>query len=244
MSSRRQILVALALLACVPTTRAQDEWERTMLLYMLAAGIDGESQVGSTATDIDQSFSDLVENLHMGAMGSFRASKGDWAHTVDAIYIDLRGDATLPSGGRMVAELGQLIASYDLGYKLGEHFEVLGGVRFNSIDADVAVSTPSGTRQGSDKKEWVDPYIGATSRFTLTDALVLAVRADVGGFDVGSKLAWQAVVRLDWQLGETFFVSGGYRILDMDYEDGSGADYFKYDIAMSGPGLGVGWRFR
>jgi hypothetical protein len=43
---------------------------------------------------------------------------------------------------------------------------------------------------------------------------------------------------------ETFFASVGYRILDTDYEDGSGASYFKYDVTMSGPGVGIGWRFR
>jgi hypothetical protein len=36
----------------------------------------------------------------------------------------------------------------------------------------------------------------------------------------------------------------GYRILDTDYEEGSGSGYFKYDVTMSGPGIGFGWRFR
>jgi hypothetical protein len=68
--------------------------------------------------------------------------------------------------------------------------------------------------------------------------------ADVGGFDVGSELAWQAVVRLNWTISETLFATFGYRILDTGYEDGSGASLFRYDVTMSGPGIGMRWRFR
>jgi hypothetical protein len=31
----------------------------------------------------------------------------------------------------------------------------------------------------------------------------------------------------------------GYRVLDQDYEDGTGLNRFKWDMRMSGPGLGL-----
>jgi hypothetical protein len=34
-----------------------------------------------------------------------------------------------------------------------------------------------------------------------------------------------------------------YRYLDMDYEDGKGSRYFKYDVATSGPAMGVVFTF-
>lgn len=34
-----------------------------------------------------------------------------------------------------------------------------------------------------------------------------------------------------------------YRYLDVDYEDGSGSSFFKYDIATSGPGVAVVFTF-
>jgi len=35
----------------------------------------------------------------------------------------------------------------------------------------------------------------------------------------------------------------GYRALDMDYETGSGATLFKYDVLSSGPQVGLAFHF-
>jgi hypothetical protein len=232
-----------AALACAPTANAQaDEWKRTVMFYLFGAGIDGETQLGPVASEVDESFDDILENLDMGGMGSFRASNESWAHTIDAIYVGLSDDVALPLGIKVKAEIDQLIASYDIGYQLSDRFEVLLGARYNSIDLEITQLGPT-SAQASGDKDWIDPYVGFNVMLPLGDKLDLALRGDVGGFDVGSKLAWQAIVRLNWNFSETFFATFGYRILDTDYEDGSGARFFKYDVTMSGPGAGIGWRF-
>jgi hypothetical protein len=231
-------------LACAPALAHSAEWDRWMLIYVLGAGLDGKTQVGSVATDIDESFTDLLEHLDVGGMGTFRASNDTWAHTFDAIYTGLNGDETLRSGTRLEAEVDQLIASYDIAYRMGQYFEVLGGVRYTSIDVDLAAGTPAGTARASGDKDWFDPYIGAGLSYPFNDTFSLGMRADIGGFDVGSKLTWQAVVRATWNMTDTFFGSVGYRILATDYEDGSGAGRFIYDVTIQGPGIGFGWRFR
>lgn len=230
--------------ACAPQAMAQlSEWEHTMLFYLFEAGIDGQMQVGPNINQsFNQSFSDILENLDMGGMGSFRASKEPWAHTIDAIYSSSSADVALASGAKIKAEVDQLIASYDIGYQLSSYFEVLVGARFNSIDLELTEYGPTQTT-ASGEKEWIDPYIGFHSVIPFNDTFTLALRGDVGGFDVGSKLAWQAIVRLNWNFNETLYATFGYRILDTDYEDGSGNSLFKYDVTMSGPGVGFGWRF-
>jgi len=47
----------------------------------------------------------------------------------------------------------------------------------------------------------------------------------------------------NWSFGETFYTALRYRVLDTDYEAGSGASIFRYDVTLSGPALGIGWRF-
>lgn len=214
-----------------------------MLIYLLGAGMDGKAQVGPLATSIDQSFSDILEHLDIGAMGSYRASNDQWTHTLDAMYTGLSGEATRNPDIHVTADIDQLIASYDIGYRVAERLEVLAGLRYNSIDTDLTVRAPIGTSQASGGKDWLDPYVGFSSTIPFNDAFALVLRADIGGFSVGSKLAWQVVARLDWNLSQTFFGTFGYRVLDTDYEDGGGANFFKYDLAISGPGLGFGWKF-
>jgi hypothetical protein len=246
MNPLHRCLVTLgAGLAFTSTASAQSsEWERTLLFYLLGAGLDGTTQIGPLETDIDQSFSDILENLDAGFMGAFRASNGTWAHTIDTMYVGLEAEVTRASGASLKAEVDQLMAAYDIGYRVSESFEVLAGARYNSIELDLTVRGPFEVRNASGDKDWIDPYVGFNSTIPFNDKLALVLRADVGGFDIGSKLAWQAIVRLDWQFGDTFFGTVGYRILDVDYEDGSGASFFKYDVTTSGPGIGVGWRFR
>src|SRR5262245_62194329 len=103
---------------CVPVAGAQSsDWQRTMLFYMIGASLDGDTQIGSTVTDVHESFSDILDNLDLGAMGSFQARRGEWAHTVDVIYTSLSQDGSTSSFS-FNAGVDQLIASYDVAYAL------------------------------------------------------------------------------------------------------------------------------
>ena len=59
----------------------------------------------------------------------------------------------------------------------------------------------------------------------------------VGGFGVGSDLAYQILVGLLYPLSDSVQLGIGYRHLDLDYEDGD----FAYDVATSGPIAGIVW---
>ena len=69
------------------------------------------------------------------------------------------------------------------------------------------------------------------------------MRGDVGGFGVGSDFAWQAFPYLGWQFAQWGSLQAGYRWVDMDYETGSGANRFKYDMLYRGPQVGITVRF-
>jgi hypothetical protein len=241
--SRGTVAIAALVFSSAALAQGQD-WERTMVIYLLGAGMDGQVQIGPVTTDIDQSFSDILENLDFGVMGSFHARREQLAHTLDVVYVGLGVTTTGPAGARFEAEVDQLIASYDIAYFLGERLEVLAGARYNSLDTTLDVRGPFGVRSADKDIDWIDPYVGVRSTLPLGDSFSLTLRGDVGGFDVGSKLAWQAVVRLDWWFHENFAGMLGYRVLDTDYEDGSGASLFRYDVMISGPMLGFGWKFR
>jgi hypothetical protein len=48
---------------------------------------------------------------------------------------------------------------------------------------------------------------------------------------------------LRWQFSPRTALGIAYRYLDMDYEDGTGSNRFKYDMATSGPAMGVIFTF-
>ncbi|MDB6133692.1 MAG: hypothetical protein JWM59_1935 [Verrucomicrobiales bacterium] len=91
----------------------------------------------------------------------------------------------------------------------------------------------------SGSEDWIDPIIGVRARYNFTSRFYAAARADIGGFGVGSDLAWQAYAGLGWQCGRKVTFELGYRCLEMDYTSGG----FTYDTMTSGVFTGVGITF-
>src|SRR5688500_19871205 len=87
--ARTALVFATALLASA-SVQAQDEgWVVDGSVFMLGAAMDGTIGIAGNDADIDVSFSDIVENLEMGGMGSLRVARGRWAFTTDVIYMGL-----------------------------------------------------------------------------------------------------------------------------------------------------------
>lgn len=77
----------------------------------------------------------------------------------------------------------------------------------------------------------------------VSKRITLGVRGDVGGFGVGSDLTWSLVGSIQYHVSRQVSVGGGYRALDIDYTQGSGANRSALDVLMHGPLLGAVFRF-
>ncbi|MFC1601150.1 hypothetical protein ACFL34_02240 [Candidatus Sumerlaeota bacterium] len=157
----------------------------------------------------------------------------------------------------------RLLADHELERKRREFaLELLAGARYVylettiDIEADARIGpvslgpltgsrvlTRSLDRELSGSKDWLDPIIGARAHWDMTEDLSLVLRGDVGGFGLGSELTWNAAALADWRLTEHVSLYGGYRVLDIDYEDGSGDDKFVFDAQIKGPLFGILFHF-
>jgi hypothetical protein len=102
----------------------------------------------------------------------------------------------------------------------------------NAIESGIREIIPE---QVAGTKEWVDPFVGLRGRFNLTDRFYLTARGDVGGFGVGSDLAWNLFGALGYQWSNRCSTELGYRHLVVDYRDGG----FVYDTKTSGLFMGL-----
>lgn len=91
----------------------------------------------------------------------------------------------------------------------------------------------------SGSKSWIDPFVGLRGRLNFSRQVYLAARADVGGFGVGSDLAWNAQIAIGLQVPRSFATELGYRYLSMDYAK----DAFLFDASISGFFLGLNLAF-
>lgn len=150
-----------------------------------------------------------------------------------------------------------MILEFGAGYRLGTlplgvgshpavSLEVLGGGRYVRLDVelDITGGGPLGAQLEVDKDvDWLEPFVGARLRFMLSKSLTFAIRGDAGGFGIGSDMTWALVNTLQFQMSRKSVLLLGYRILDIDYDQGSGGTRFVYDIMMHGPTAGVMFRF-
>lgn len=213
-----------------------EAWQHQVALYVAGVGMSGHAAVGNLGVDVDLSFSEILEQMEIGGMAAYRGVKGDWAIMANALFVGLGATKDLPLGGTAEADFDQTLFELDGARRFAKNLEFYFGARLVGIDATLEARLINGTTlDGSEEKTWVDPLVGLRYEVPLGKSWSFVGRGDVGGFGLGSDLAWQAMAHFDWRISPHFGAAFGYVILDIDYDDGNGSDYFLYDIAAQGP---------
>jgi len=210
-------------------------WVVDVSIYVLGAGMDGTIGVGPFDADLDVSFSDVLENLEMGGMGSVRVARGRWAFTTDVIYMGLGA-----SNGPFSADVDQWRVEPSVSFRVSDRFKTIVGARYMNVSTEIR--GPFG-RNPSGTVDWWDPFIGAKWTQPIGERWSFNLRGDYGGFDVGSDEAWQAFPYLSWQINERASMQGGYRWMSADYDEGRDPGDFRYDVVTQGFQLGAKFRF-
>ncbi|MDR3402574.1 MAG: hypothetical protein P4L99_08750 [Chthoniobacter sp.] len=87
--------------------------------------------------------------------------------------------------------------------------------------------------------DWWDPFVGLRGRYYLSKSMYLTGRADIGGFGVGSELAWQVNAGLGCQLSRSIYAETTCRIYHVNYRN----DGLIYDVLTYGPEVTLGIQF-
>jgi hypothetical protein len=200
-------------------------------------GLNGAVSVGDLTADIDLRSSEVLDHLEFAAMGSYRYQTEPWSLQVDVIYASVTGEKDGAQGGaRAKVDLDQAMIEINGGYRVHENIELIAGARYWEYETDIALFI-------SGDKSWIDPLLGARLTIPIGSNWEFVARGDIGDFGVGSDFAWHATAFFDWRVSEHFGLLFGYRIFDVDFEDGSGRERIGIDLQQSGPAVGVAFAF-
>lgn len=247
------------------------DWELFISIYLWLSGLNGDVGIGNTSTDLDVSFGDIWENFDVGAQLHIEFWWKRWLFFADPSYVKLSttNRQTDDSGSiKAKSEVKQFIFEFASGYRVAEiplssspnshnastwpklNVDLYGGGRIYSLDTKIRATqdTPDGpVRQTFNRdKSWFDFIVGTRLLFNLTEDLLFTAKTDIGGFGLGfsSDISWNFVTNIGYELpwwGVTPYV--GYRVLYIDYQDGSGDNRFVYDVWQTGPQIGIGFQF-
>ena len=225
---------------------AEENWQFNLApFYLWAINIDGDLTAGSISAPVDVPFSDVFDNLEAAFIVHFESVyKGKWGLLVDIDYLDIANDFAPIAGISQNVNLKLTVAEVDGFYRIQHDthmFDFVIGLRY--IEMDNKLTVIGGPTLMDDSQNWLDPLLGGRWIWHFVDNWSLIVRADIGGFGVGSDFTWQAIGLIDWQPFEHVSFLAGYRVLDMDYENGNEQESFHFDASAHGPIIGLNFRW-
>jgi hypothetical protein len=201
---------------------------------------------------VDVGASDVLKHLKLGGMIDYRGQNDTWAVMGDVLYAKVAGDGSKAYGPFTLSLNAQdkvTIVEGDVGYRVTPLILAFVGARYYKTEVEVtATSTgPLQVRTGvaTRSQDWVDPIIGVSADIPLAQNWTFRLRGDVGGFSAGAKFSWQGVAAVGWQAAKNLQLALGFKYLREEYthSNSTDPDYFRYDIAMAGPALGIAYTF-
>jgi len=241
------VALALSVGAIASPARAQsDTWQFALTPYVWFAGIHGTIKSGrASGADFDVPFSDILKNLSFWpppVMLAGEARYGRFSMTSDFLFMqeksDLHTRGLLFSGGDVtVNSLEWTVAGY---YRVVEQPAVKldAGAGFRLWSIKTRAKLDAGLAPGvSDTgvETFVDPILALRSTIGIADSWSVSLLGDIGGFGLSSKLTWQVMGTVNYQVASWAQLRLGYRYLAVNREH--------VDIHLNGPIIGTTFRF-
>jgi hypothetical protein len=236
---KKALFVVMMMLVAAPAmAQGAGDWKYSFTPYLWGSNLDGTIGANGVSAEADASFGDIVSNVDTGFMGVFEAQNSNgWGFHADLQYINLKSSFDLPATV-LTAEVDQLNIEGSVSYALAEMqgVDLFVGGRYYDIKNDIELV---GVARTAKSQTWTDPIIGARYVMPINQKIDVILRGDVGGFSVGSDMAYVLQASLAYNFTPTVAGVIGYRYMDVDYDDGE----FVYDVTQSGLGLGVTFKF-
>ncbi|WP_171236650.1 hypothetical protein [Ruegeria sp. HKCCA6837] len=250
------LLASAASAQSLPPPGQDDEgWRHTLGFYLFTPlRTTGTSTVAGVSADLDLDLGDVLEVLDFAAAGRYESWNGDFGIIVDANYVGIEEDATLPGpiGASVNVDVRQKWFGILGAYRIADGtygaanqrytIDLQGGIRYNSIRQEIDITTPGPTTPpvlGGDPG-WVEPVIGARGMWRLNDRWTAITSLDLGGFGAGGNdLQIGANIGFDYQPWDRTAITFGYRYFSVDFSDTLSTGAFAYDVTQHGPYFGL-----
>jgi hypothetical protein len=232
---RKSIFIIIAVFASASASAQQYDWKLTP--YLWAAAIDGSTAVGPLRGSVSMSFSDVLDIMRGGGLIRIEAEGDRNGFYGDLVYLRLKDeDARDTVGGSLEVKLDAFIAEGAYFHRIGQQYAFEVGVRYWDFETTLR---PALLPEASRASDFVDGFIGFRSEFDVDENWDLLFRANVGGGGSEFSAGLQVDFRRQFKSGNTLDI--GYRVLDIDYENGAGLTEVGLDLSLQG--LSIGYTF-
>jgi hypothetical protein len=230
-------------------------WQFLIEPYLMFPNMNGTSGLGALPeVSVDANAGDIFSKLQIGAMLNTEAYFDKWTIGSDIIYMSLKQNV---ESGLLIANGNLKAKQFAWGvfglYKVAPWLDLGIGGNFNSLklETDLYLNNLGGVtnRRRNITQTWFDPMIIAKTSSKRSEKFIYQLRADIGGFGLGSRFAYQVQAYVGYRFSEVFQLTGGYRVIGADYEKNNDSDVdgilnnnrFLYDMTTFGPVIRLGF---
>lgn len=227
-------------------------WKFTVAPYIWAMGMNGEVQLASQSANVSQSFSDLMSDFKGGGMLWFEARKGNLGIFANALYSAL-GKNTAVDTYTIKSSADYGLLSLGASYKIFERsynnssllkIEPYIGARYTTNDSSLKILNTNISTQNN--VSWVDPIVGAKILYNINKYWGTTFAGDIGGTNFNDHKSYDVYGLIGYNpsnKSDFFTLYLGYRLLYQHYATGSDKDLFVWKMHLSGPVLGIAFKF-
>ena len=225
---------------------APNQWSLRADPYLWTAIASGTATIGDVAMPIDPGSAGIsfLGNLFV------EVGRNRWSGLFEFGNISFDGSTEVggsaPAGTSMGYSYGvflvRLFALYRVtALEATQGVSVLAGLRYNSHDVDVDTYDGPPDLDLAFSEGWWDPTVGVRYHTPLPGNFMVTASAEVGGFGIGSQLAWSATGVVGWRFSRPVGITLGYRYMSVDYSSPGSvpSDGFAYEGNLRGLMLGV-----
>lgn len=234
---------------------ASSPWKHSLSIYGWLPSFDGTMKYTIPGDPNDpndpdeEGESSFVDKIDMVLMGSYEARKDKWSFLADAIYFkmsdsqDVSWDVPLTNrtitAGSEQEFTALLISTYG-GYNLMDtgsaSLDIIGGLRYLSLEFDISVYINQLNRSISPSVEFYDGVVGMKGHVDLSENWYVPYMFDVGAGD--SDLTWQGQASIGYRFnwGD---VLATYRYIHYEKDDLRLVE----DLDLYGPKIGIVFHF-
>jgi hypothetical protein len=254
----KKLFLLATLFGCVMLTpvHAQENWTE-IGIYAHMLGIEGDATVGNVTSDVDVSFSDILDNLDFGFMGFVEHRRGKWSFIGDVAHLDVSADKTRSRTSvtslTLDVEYKQTLVEAFIGYRVFEQnqgeaqfgIDLLVGARYNEVafelDVQASLLGLTTSRSRNPEEDWVDGVIAARVQYGHDNGWGVSALADIG--DGSDSSSYQLLGIVSYRFKNNIRVFGGYRLYHLEFTGDSEGRRFDLDLDYTGPVIGVAYRF-
>lgn len=232
---RRSIIACFVILLTGPAAAQQWDWKITP--YLWASALDGSVTAGPITSRVSMSFSDVVDVLRGGALVRIEGQTDRHGVYSDLVYLRLKeSEARDTIGGSLELKFDALIAEGAYFYRFGNQYALEVGLRYWDFETTLRPALIGEVTRAND---FVDGLVGFRAEFDFDEQWDVLVRANVGGGGSDYSAGLQVDFRREFKNGNSLDI--GYRVLDVDFENGAGLLTTGLDTSIQG--LAIGYTF-